>query len=215
MGKKYIIKRFDDNCMGAKNVWENVPAANIENCPWDENGYRPVSEARVYYTDKAFHVLLKSFEKEIKAVYENMNEAVYTDSCLEFFIKPDPEADGRYMNFEFNPLGTLLLGLGEERNNRSLLNLDWKEVFNVKTSVTRENIKNYSGPFWSVEFSIPFEFIRDIYGPVEFKSGKRMMGNFYKCGDNTAFPHYLCWNNIMNSKPDFHLPQFFGELVLE
>jgi hypothetical protein len=36
--------------------------------------------------------------------------------------------------------------------------------------------------------------------------------NFYKCGDSTAVPHYLSWSHIATETPDFHRPEFFGEL---
>ena len=39
--------------------------------------------------------------------------------------------------------------------------------------------------------------------------------NFYKCGDKTAHPHYLSWSPIDTPKPDFHRPDFFGELLLD
>ena len=32
--------------------------------------------------------------------------------------------------------------------------------------------------------------------------------------DKTAHPHYLSWSPIGTEKPDFHRPEFFGELVL-
>lgn len=214
MGKVYTIKKINESSIGA-DIWERIPAAAIETTPWDENGYRPKSEARAFYTEKAFHVQLKSFEKEIKAVYRNMNDDVYKDSCLEFFLNPNPEGDTGYMNFEINPVGALLLGLGRERNGRKLLNVDFRGIFDIKTSVNEENLKNYTGPFWSVEFTIPYEFIRGIYGPLEFESGWKMKGNFYKCGDETVYPHYLCWNNILRSDPDFHVPEYFGTLILK
>ncbi len=214
MHKVYTVKRIDKSVASARGVvsdeiWQAVPAADIEFAPWDENGYRPKSTAKMFYTEEAFHVMLKSSEEEIKAVYKNMNDPVYKDSCLEFFLNPNPEADKRYMNFEFNPLGTLLLGIGEGRNDRELLYTNWKEVFCVKTS-----IENKGQSFWSVEFCIPFEFIKGIYGTVEFTPGHKMKGNFYKCGDETKYPHYMCWNNILKGTPDFHVPEFFGEFVL-
>lgn len=215
MSNRYIIKKIEEKHANGNNIWEEIPAVRLENCLWEDNGYFPRSEAKVYYTDKALHVLLISYEKEIKAIYENMNDSVCKDSCMEFFVNPTPEVDDRFLNFEFNPLGTLLLGLGKDRYVREDINLDWRDVFSVRTSVDKNNIQHYSGPFWFVEFSIPFSFLTDIYGPIEFKSGKIMKANFYKCGDETAFPHYLAWNNIPISTPDFHRPEFFGELILE
>lgn len=41
-----------------------------------------------------------------------------------------------------------------------------------------------------------------------------LRGNFYKCGDLTAEPHYLSWSPIAFERPNFHLPEFFGELLL-
>ena len=45
--------------------------------------------------------------------------------------------------------------------------------------------------------------------------GMRMKGNFYKCGDHLQKPHFLSWNPIHVDRPDFHRPEFFGELVFE
>ena len=39
--------------------------------------------------------------------------------------------------------------------------------------------------------------------------------NFYKCGDETQKPHYLSWNPVKTSKPDFHRPEYFGKLIFE
>jgi hypothetical protein len=49
----------------------------------------------------------------------------------------------------------------------------------------------------------------------DFSSGKRMKGNFQKCGDKTKFPHYGSWNRIDTPEPDFHRPEYFGDLILE
>ena len=43
---------------------------------------------------------------------------------------------------------------------------------------------------------------------------EKLLGNFYKCGDATLLPHYLSWSQIDTEQPDFHRPEFFGELLL-
>jgi hypothetical protein len=40
-----------------------------------------------------------------------------------------------------------------------------------------------------------------------------MRANFYKCGDKTKRAHFLSWNPIDIAKPDFHRPDFFGEIT--
>jgi hypothetical protein len=38
--------------------------------------------------------------------------------------------------------------------------------------------------------------------------------NLYKCGDKCDTPHFLSWSPIGLPQPDFHCPDFFGEIVL-
>jgi len=40
----------------------------------------------------------------------------------------------------------------------------------------------------------------------------KLEGNFYKCADETSTPHYVSWSEISTAAPDFHKPEFFGEL---
>ncbi len=47
---------------------------------------------------------------------------------------------------------------------------------------------------------------------IDSLEGKRIPANFYKCGDKLRTPHFLSWNKIEIEKPDFHRPDFFGEL---
>jgi hypothetical protein len=42
--------------------------------------------------------------------------------------------------------------------------------------------------------------------------GKTCNANFYKCGDKLAEPHFIAWSNIDTPKPDFHRPDFFGQV---
>jgi hypothetical protein len=67
--------------------------------------------------------MLCTIESNVLAKYKSMNELVYEDSCLEFF-QPLPEKSSRYLNFEFNSFGTMLLGIGAGRKGRALLGKD-------------------------------------------------------------------------------------------
>ena len=37
----------------------------------------------------------------------------------------------------------------------------------------------------------------------------------YKCGDQTKYEHYMSWNYVGNEVPQFHSPEFFGEMIFE
>lgn len=214
MRKAYQIVNAEDNLI-RNHLWKKIPEADIANYPWDSNGYMPKAKAQVFYTKKAFHVLLKAYEKSIRATCENMNDFVHKDSCIEFFLSPNPDYDKRYFNFEFNPLGTLYLSIGDNRFNRILLDKKYYEIFNIESSESKRMSDDLCREFWSIEFSIPFSFIREFFGELNFGPGTQMKGNFYKCGDDTEYPHFGCWSNIINDVPDFHRPEFFGDMILE
>lgn len=214
MSKEYIIKN-----LGQKNgkvvAWEGVPSLHIDCYPWEENGYMPNVEAKIGYTNEGLHIYFKVFEEVIRATYLKMHDPVYKDSCVEFFFNPNPYGDKRYMNFEMNPLGTVLVGFGEVRSERVSIPERHLKSFNIRTSVNKENLAIYNGSYWTVEYTVPFEFIQEYYGKIDFESGYQFAGNFYKCGDDSDKPHFGCWNPILNAEPNFHLPQYFGALTLE
>jgi len=195
-------------------IWEETHPLYIDNFPWDENSYRPRTEVRILYSNTRLYLLFKAFEREIRAECLNINDPVCTDSCVEFFFNPAPERDERYMNFEINPIGTFLLGIGKDRYSRQLIDDVDPRMFDIVTSVTGESVKHYEGPMWMVRYSIPFYFMERYYGKLDFCRGKRIKANFYKCGDKTRYPHWACWNKIEAPAPDFHRPEFFGELIL-
>ena len=68
---------------------------------------------------------------------------------------------------------------------------------------------------WEITYKIPFDFIRQLYPDFTAESGTVLRGNFYKCGNLTANKHYLSWSPTDSDTPNFHMPECFGELVLE
>ncbi len=202
------LNRKDDD------IWAIVPEVLIENYPWDKTDYRPKTEVKVYYTDVDINIQFKAFESKIRSIYEEPGDPVYKDSCAEFFFNPDPEHNERYINIEVNALGTPLVQIGIGREGRVNLTDEFLKHTKIYSSVTKENIGDYIGPFWTIEYSIPYSFIKEYYGKVDFKSRKRILGNFYKCGDDTKYPHYGCWNLIDCKKEDFHRPEYFANIIL-
>ena len=75
-----------------------------------------------------------------------------------------------------------------------------------------EGPQEYAGGIWDwrVTVLIPFELV----GADPENLPEKLRANFYKCGDKTAHPHFLSWNPVGTPSPDFHRPEFFGELIL-
>jgi len=215
MQKEYYITKILNNHLSDK-IWDSIPSVLIDCYPWDENLYKPNTEVKLFYTDTHFHLNFKTRENAIKATYLEHFQPVYKDSCVEFFFKPNPQYDNRYLNFEINPFGKLLLGFGKDRFDRQLLKETNCEIFNIVPSITTEIQENDTSVVcWNIKYSIPFIFLEKYYGKLELKTGSIIYGNFYKCGDETPYPHFGCWNPINSPIPDFHRPECFGRLILK
>ncbi len=185
--------------------FSKVQPAYINNYVWG-GAYRPAAFAKlVLVEDKGFALQMTCYEKAPKAVYSNYNDPVWLDSCLEFFASFNNESK-LYINLEMNSAGAFLMGLRESRESKR----DSAEIADIpKTNV----IKN--GGTWQVEYFLSFEVLDKLFGKVDYVSGYTFKGNFYKCGDETDYPHFGMWNPVGTEKPDFHRPEFFGELVIE
>jgi hypothetical protein len=55
---------------------------------------------------------------------------------------------------------------------------------------------------------IPFESFGYLEKPESLRA------NIYKCGDKCDQPHFLSWSPIGLPNPDFHCPEWFGEIEL-
>ena len=63
---------------------------------------------------------------------------------------------------------------------------------------------------WELVVAIPFR----LMGLDPDNLPEKIMGNFYKCADDTEFPHFVSWSPIDLPSPNFHCPEFFGEIYL-
>lgn len=145
---------------------------------------------------------------DLRAMALEDNGPVWEDSCCEFFAS-DP-VDGTYYNFEMNCIGTLL---GAKRKSREecMHYPAGKLAEVVRHSTLARKQRDISGKIfgWSAGMVIPLEMIGA--DPDNLPSSIR--ANFYKCADKSAHPHFLSWNRVETPAPDFHRPDFFGELV--
>ena len=194
----YIIKKQTIN---TDSVWDSIEPISVNFSPWEKYPCRYDTEAKLFYTDEAIYVNLKTSETELKAVHNKKNTEVADDSCMEFFLSPD-ENDGRYFNFEINPLGVMLLYICGGKPKFSKVDVPHK-IFEIKSIITDSS--------WQLFYKIPFSFIKEYFPDIN----GNMRGNIHKCGKKTVHRHYGCWNPIETKKPQFHCPRYFGNLILE
>jgi hypothetical protein len=126
---------------------------------------------------------------------------------VEFFVSFGDEPG--YYNFEFNCAGTCLLSFGEERANRKMTSANLIKSIAFQSSIKPATNKDASIG-WELTLVIPFDAFQ--YHEITSMKGKKCRANFYKCGDDLPEPHFLAWNTINTEEPDFHRPEFFGNL---
>ena len=176
---------------------------DISTLNWaDFSHFPPVTLFLGYCGEKLWlHYMVKG--DFVKAEFQHDHDPVWQDSCVEFFVA----VDSGYMNIEFNALGNCLAAFGEGRGNRERLSVDDMNQIIRWAPFTAENVPNHSLADWQLTVAIPLTLIK-------LWSGKAFRANFYKCGDHTSIPHFVSWAPIATEKPDFHRPEFFGELEL-
>ena len=184
--------------------WACVPPVTLTHTPW-LTPCAVEARAQACHDGENLFVRMEAQESAVRATLTGPLEQVCNDICLEFFFAP-LAGDRRYFNFEWNPLGTLYLGFGAERNTRvRQIVKSAQELFAPRTFETDGG--------WGIEFVIPASFIR-LYMP-EFALSGEAACNFYKCGDKTEIRHYLAWAPLSSEKPDYHRRWDFGMLVFE
>lgn len=205
-----IIIPFAENINSFEELslfFEGLTAHKIDQVSWSEYPYLPDVEFKVAYTDNSVVLEYKVKEKYLKAIYLKTNEPVYKDSCVEFFISFD---DVHYYNFEFNSLGTALVGYGSaDRSSRQYLPVPLIQKIQTKGTRKSSKVKGVDNE-WSLQLQIPFEVFYNEN--LESLKGRNATANFYKCGDDLPEPHFVSWNRIEAPEPDFHIPKYFGKI---
>ncbi len=185
-----------------KPDWRLIPEAPISCFQWESaEKYRPFSRAKLCRVQgEGIYVLLESDETSALTKYKNRNDPVYKDSCLEVFLQLGEKG---YINVETNSAGVYLCQFGKERGNRVFLNEITPLCPLVKPFKTESS--------WGNEIFLSDELIFSLYS---FSCPDEFYGNFYKCGDETAIPHYGSFAPMGSIDRGFHNPECFAKIIL-
>lgn len=209
----YNEKFNDVELEQASELLEVYGKSDIVEClNWPkEYPYRPITLFYIARSNDA--ILLKYTVKGtmLRAVYTNDQDPVYEDSCVEFFCKL-PDSD-KYMNFEFNCIGTCQASKRKGRTEDVVpYSVDELKQIIRFPSMGRRAFNEMEGMFeWELTVKIPFL----LMGIDANNLPEKLLGNFYKCADGTDSQHFVSWSPIQTENPDFHRPEFFGELYFE
>ena len=197
-------------------AWKPAHVAKIDQYSWQELEYYPETEVRFLYDDDNLYLLFTCTEKYIKATHVGHQTEVWLDNCVELFTSPSPDLSEPYFNFEFNCLGYILLGVGKERIGRIPVSVkELEEVHCQATYSEPVDLQDEAEKTWYLEVAIPFALISRHSGAGAPRSGTVWRANFNKCSESTIVVHHATWAPVKTKEPDFHRPDFFGEMVFE
>lgn len=197
----------------AAELLESDGKSDIVEClNWPkEYPYRPITLFYIARSNDSIFIKYTVKGTMLRAIYTNDQDPVYEDSCVEFFCKlPDSK---EYMNFEFNCIGTCQASKREGRNE-GIVPFTLDELSTIKRfpSIGRRAFNEMEGMFeWELTVQIPYS----LMGIDGNNLPEKILGNFYKCADGTDSQHFVSWSPINTENPDFHRPEFFGELYFE
>ncbi len=181
----------------------------IMTCNWREQfPYTPVTAVDIAYTDNGLYVRFLTRGKGLRCEVMEDGGPVHKDSCVEVFLSKPGEKE--YYNFEFNCCGVCSAAKRASRENSMPFTEVQYQHLRRSSSIRlhkyneEQNVHSYT-----VAVMIPFSLLGywDLYALPN-----HILFNFYKCGDETSYPHYASWQPIDTPAPDFHRPETFAPL---
>lgn len=193
-------------CLDDKGV-----RGQIASVGWpDAFPYRPMASFAAAYSARAIYVDFLVRCNYLRAECYTDGGPVSSDSCVEIFLEPHP--GGEYWNFEFNCIGTANCSHRLTRPNPTRLTADELTRIRRYPSCGQRPFRELEGLFtWNLLTVIPL----DLMGLDADNLPDKIRGNLYKCASATSEPHYLSWNPIFTDRPDFHRPEFFGDIYFQ
>ncbi len=208
-----------------------VPGAGFDAPPWDaatplelahfherSGPHRPRTRAKLLYDNTGLHLYFHVEDRYVRSVRTKLHDMVCRDSCVEFFVAPLP---GRgYFNFEFNAGGALLLWHIEDHRRISAFELakatalpaETAGLVRIRSSLPAVVEPEIAEPCtWTLEACIPYPVMESRLGTLTVRPGVTWRANFYKCGEETRYPHWASWSPI-GAALNFHQPEAFAPL---
>jgi len=215
---KYKITKSDTavkiNAGWNKSCWRSIKPLELKNFMGERPTHFPKVRAKLLYDEKNIYVIFRVEDNYVLAKRTKHNSFVSRDSCVEFFFSPGQDG---YFNLEMNCSGVMLMHYQSDNGaNRVNTTPDEGKLILRKSTLSGLIYPEISTPTtWVVEYALPYMMLEKYVPVVKPIKGVVWRANFYKCGDETSHRHWLTWNKVDLPKPDFHRPEFFGEVEFE
>lgn len=191
-----------------KSELTGCPVFYVDKYNWGGN-YQPAAYGKMaYIKEDCFIIRMTCKEKDPLRNYFNEEDPVYLDSAMEAFIEFAPDTrKGTYVNIEMNANGAMLNRYGQTPPGRKVYTEFTNARCTCKAQITED--------FWTVEVTIPLQYVKDLFGKDTFNTNDKIRCNFYKlCASDIPARHYGSYTTINSDVWNFHLPEFFADAVI-
>lgn len=210
---KKLINDITINAKPNKTVWLNTPHISLNNYIFEKPDHCPKTTIKALYDQNNIYLFFTVEDKYVKAMATKKNGQVWNDSCIEFFLTPTQEKSDQYFNIEINCIGTVLMEY-HKGDSKTSIPVSILEEIEIASSFPKgiqiiDEIKD--SITWHIEYKLPIHILSKYMTIDSPKLGTTWNANFYKCGDHSSHPHFLCWNPILaKDNINFHKPEYFG-----
>lgn len=185
-------------------IWDTANEISIEKY-WSGADALPGrhAKARLLWSETALYVRFEANQAEPLVISEAPNPESKTiglwdrDVC-EIFVAPDKIEPRKYYEFEIAPTGEWIdLGIHQKPDERIV---DWDYHSGMQPAAKIEKGK--------ITMAIKIEW--KAFGNAP-KTGDIWLGNLFRCIGNGETRGYLAWSPTETPRPNFHVPEKFGE----
>ncbi len=211
-------KMAPSNRLTINHIAEDLMIDRLDDPAWDGTSQVLVSKywsgkaavkgrefsARLLWSDKAFYVRFDASQSEPLVVSEKPDVTkkvvgLWDRDVCEIFIAPDTSQRKKYFEFEIAPTGEWIdLGIDATSQKRKT-DLDYKSGMTSAARIEKNKVV--------MAIKIPWEAF-DVARP---KIGDVWLGNLFRCVGKGKTRGYLAWQPTKTAKPNFHVPEKFGE----
>ncbi len=189
-----------------EGAWDAAPATSFAT-DWSGNPTTTASHVRFLWSERVLYMLWElegaGLTVDTTRPVETERGKLYEEDCVELFLAPDPGERARYLEVEVGPLGHFFDIAIDRRQKPVKSDTAWSSRPTIKTTVDRAARKA------TIEVALRAPEITSA-----LQKGARLPLGLYRM-EGAGKRQYLAWSPTRTNRPDFHVPEAFGTLVLE
>jgi alpha-galactosidase len=197
-----IAEPLDTAGFPAESAWSKASPVTFHS-DWQGRNADPQrqTEVQLLWSPETLFLLFRARYRTISVFSDaepsGRRDQLWDRDVVEAFIQPDASQPRRYKEFEVSPNGfwiDLDIAPGGKRDLQS----------NLRRRVSLDEQSHT----WTAELAIP---MKSISPRAVLENGWRV--NFYRCEGVAESRFYSAWRPTHTPKPNFHVPEAFGNLV--